>query len=67
MASFIESKCVTVQNNKVQEEVSNLHAGGTTQELLDIWNQGKKIDISKFSGLKNKAAHVEMGFEYIDR
>lgn len=57
MACFVSSKVMNIPHNRVQDEVQNVHGGGSEGDLLQAWNDGKKIDINSFHGIKNTAAH----------
>jgi hypothetical protein len=57
MACFTTSKVFNIPHNRVQSEVQNVFGGGSENDLLIAWNEGKKIDIKTFQGIKNKAAH----------
>lgn len=67
MACYETSKVFNIPVNQVQTEVNNVNAGGTQQELLVHWNNGKKIDISTFQGIQNKSAHQVVSLSLIDR
>lgn len=67
MACFVSSKVFNIPHNRVQSEVSNVFGGGSENDLLKLWNEKKKIDISTFQGLKNKSAHQLVDLKIIDR
>ena len=57
---FATTKIVNLPLNKVQTMFGNRYMDSLkTNELLDLFNQGKKIDIAPLFQMKNKAAHVE--------
>ena len=53
--------------NKVQNENDNIAGDITPEFLLEKWNAGLKIDISKFHHLKTSAPHEEYSFTFIKR
>lgn len=56
---YENSKIVNLPLNLVQTEFQNPCAHSySTQQLLDHFNQGKKIDVSAFQGVLNKSAHL---------
>lgn len=67
MACFTTSKVFNIPHNRVQSEVKNVFGGGSEGELLDAWNNNKKIDIKTFQGLKNKSAHQLVPLTLIGR
>lgn len=62
------SKMVNIPANRVHNiwnnRVMNSYSIG---DLLYIFGQGKKIDIKPFFQVRNKAAHAEYPFRFIDR
>ena len=67
MSSFVESKVFNIPHNRVQNEVGNVHEGGSEYELLNHWKNDKKIDISSFQEIKNISAHQAVPFTFIER
>lgn len=67
MMSFTTSKVFNIPHNKVQNEINNVFGGGSENELLEAWKQGKKIDIRTFQGIKNVSAHQLVPLTLIDR
>ncbi len=67
MACFTTSKVFNIPHNRVQNEVQNIHEGGSENDLLEAWKQGKKIDISKFQNIKNISAHQIVPLEFTNR
>lgn len=67
MACFTTSKVFNVPHNRVQNEVQNVHGGGSENDLLAAWTAGKKIDIWTFHGIKNKSAHELVPLKFTDR
>ena len=64
MACYTTSCLFNIPHNKVQTEINNEFGGGSEYEFLDIWNDGKKIDVSTFHKIKNVSAHqlVQVSF-----
>lgn len=46
--------------NIVQTEFFNLHGNIHQDQLLDWWNEGKRIDFMKYKGVKTISCHQEM-------
>lgn len=62
------SKIVNVPLNRVQNDCGNRHMNYlNAQELLDLFNQGLKIDIAPFYKIINNGAHTEYVPLFIDR
>ena len=57
---YPRSKLVNICLNRVQDEVKNIAGEYSPEELLGFWNDGKKLDISKFEGLIPPSAHIEI-------
>jgi len=56
---FANSKGINIPLNLVQDDWHNKHeAIFTTQELLNLWNQGYTIDLAQFHHINNNAAHM---------
>lgn len=55
--SFENSVIVNLPWNKVQTENSNDMGEITTQELLNLWNQGKRLDIEHYLNQTYDSAH----------
>lgn len=67
MACFTTSKVLNIPHNRVQDEVQNVHGGGSENDLLKAWQDGKKIDIKPFQGIRNKSAHQLLPIVLVDR
>lgn len=67
MACFTTSKVFNIPHNRVQSEVKNVFGGGSENDLLALWNEGKKIDIRTFERIKNVSAHQLVDLTYINR
>lgn len=57
---YPKSKLVNVCINKVQNEVKNISGNISTKELLEYWNDEKKIDIHYFNNMMNDSAHIQI-------
>ncbi len=62
-----QSKIVNLPLNRVQNSHQNRNMEIPASELLDIFKQGKKIDISCVYQIDNKSAHWPMAPSYIER
>lgn len=67
MACFVTSKVFNIPHNRVQNEVQNVSEGGSENDLLTAWQQGKKIDISTFQNINNISAHQNVPLVLKDR
>lgn len=60
------SRLVNIPCNRVQDEFPDARSGETTpEELLELWNKGLRIDISKLRGGSYQSAHQEVPFDLI--
>lgn len=64
---YKKTRIVNCPCNKVQNEVNNLHGSLHQDELLKIWQSGKKIDINKLQGFVNSSVHEELPFTFINK
>ena len=61
---FLESIIVNNPINRVQADIPNLHGGLHQDYLLEIWNEKKRINFSKYKGFVNVSAHQELEYIY---
>lgn len=65
---FAHSKVVNLPLNLVQQVAANNHMGFMScAQLLDLFNQHKKIDISLLYRIDNKSAHMDYVPTFIER
>lgn len=66
---FKESKIINIPLNLVNQSYIKNRSMNlfSTKELLDIFNNGFKIDIDKFYKIKNNAPHVEVKLDFIPK
>lgn len=64
---YEQSKIVNVPLNRVQNICRNRHMGVSPKNLLDMFNQGLKIDIKPFFRVDNKSAHAEYDLQFVKR
>lgn len=64
---YPESVLFNIPCNKVQVENENLFGDIHQDFLLEKWNEGLKIDISRFDSFVNESAHKEVELDYIER
>jgi hypothetical protein len=65
---FKTSKVINTPSNVVNEDWVNRNMDSYTPlELLKLFQEGWKIDISPFFQIKNRAVHVEYDFSFISR
>jgi hypothetical protein len=64
---FGDSVIVNVPVNLIQEDWINAYMHSWTPlQLLELFESGKKIDISKLAGIQNKSCHIDFEFTFID-
>ncbi len=65
---YAETKIVNLPLNLVQKDWSNRHMDFlSAEELLTVFNQGKKIDIYPLYKIKNNAAHMDYEPTFMSR
>lgn len=67
---YDKPRSFVIQANRVQNIYDNpagLEFGYTPEQLAGLFDQGKKIDISKFDGFVPTCCHHEKKLEFIDR
>lgn len=66
---YKKSKLVNMPINKVQQDKFNVNRSGNvdTNYLLDLWNQGYEMDLSKIYGYVNNSPHEEIPLNVIKR
>lgn len=62
-----QSSIVNLPLNRVQDEYKNRCGDISSTELLAYWEEGKKIDSSKFLGISNTSAHYPQPLTMVDR
>ena len=66
-ACYIESRLINIPVNKVQD-YNNNHCGDVgVEELLSLWESGKKIEITKYYQRVHRAAHEELEIHITER
>ncbi|MBT8573844.1 hypothetical protein G6699_09745 [Polynucleobacter paneuropaeus] len=66
-ACFGASKILNLPINKVQSEINNQSGDISPEFLLDMWEAGLKIDISKFYNYSPTAPHEEHQINFVSR
>lgn len=64
---YKEARIVNNPCNKVQNEVPNFHGSIHQDDLLNIWQNGKEIDIQSLQGYINKSVHENIKFKFKER
>jgi len=64
---FDRSKIVNLAINKVQTDNSNLHGDLHQDDLLKVWNDGKRMDFHRFYGVLNESAHIDTPIHFTER
>jgi hypothetical protein len=65
---YPHSKMINIPLNRVQDAYKNRHMDfATKEELLALFNAGKKIDIFSLQGIENNACHFDIEPQFIDR
>lgn len=67
MSCYMSSVLFNIPHNQVNVDVDNFNAGNSEKELLELWLDNKKIDISTFHNIKNTSAHQMVSFKFIKR
>ena len=66
--AFQESKLINIPANLVQEDWHNhIVDSYTAERLLDIFNQGLKIDIDQFKKIKPWYLHMDLYYKFVER
>jgi hypothetical protein len=61
---YAASPIVNNPINKVQSEINNLYGNIHQDDLLNLWNQGKRIDFLAYDGFVNISCHQEVKLIY---
>ncbi len=64
---FETSKVVNTPLNRVQDEYKNRCMEISAQDLMNIFVEGKKMDIAQLHRIDNKSAHMEYQPQFINR
>ncbi len=64
---FEHSRMINIPMNRVQNEVHNYNMGISPEKLLQIFNEGKKIDILKFYKIDNNNSHMDAWPAFVQR
>lgn len=70
---FATSKIVNIPLNVIQKDWGNYQQGNrnmqlyTCEQLLAFFNEGLKIDVTKFLHIKNRSAHADIAPTFITR
>lgn len=65
---FADSAVVNIPCNRVQEVCHNRHMNSwSTEQLLEKFNAGLKIDIHSLYGIKNESCHISYPLTFIAR
>ncbi|MDA9958167.1 hypothetical protein N9E24_00050 [Alphaproteobacteria bacterium] len=60
---FTDSVLFNIPDNLVQSTfLANKNMFGDAEKNLQLWQQGKRIDVERFIRIKNKSVHEPMGF-----
>jgi hypothetical protein len=65
---YTNSIVVNIPTNLVQDVCNNRHMNSwTTEQLLEKFNLGQKIDISTLHGINNESCHIAYALTFINR
>lgn len=65
---FDDSIIVNIPVNCVQHDFANNHMKAwTTVQLLELFESGKKIDITNLENIKNRSCHIDYNLTFTDR
>ena len=62
---YVTSKIINIPANRVQKDFHSKSMGISPEELLQIFNENKKIDIEPLHSISNPSAHMAYNFSYI--
>jgi hypothetical protein len=57
---YEKSRLLNIPYNKVQTDFKNIHGEVHQDEMLQLWNDGFRIDRASYYGMTNVSAHQEM-------
>ena len=57
---YARSKIVNLPLNRVQNDVENKCGNIDSLTLMQMWNEGKRMNIEKYQGILNNGAHEEL-------
>jgi len=66
-ACYRKSRLVNIPCNRVQEDFSNRHGSVHQDELLALWQAGKRMDYRALYGVVNQSAHQELPITFVPR
>lgn len=66
-ACYTMSKIVNLPMNRVQDEYKNRSEEMRAEDLLEWWNEGKKIDVESLMKIKNNSAHFPVKIKLKER
>lgn len=64
---YEQSKIINLPLNRVQNLHCNRHMGGDAEYLLEVFNEGKKININPLFRIANISAHQEYDLTFLPR
>lgn len=67
VVSFVTSRLVNLPINRVQDTHTNRCGDIESDSLLDEWNNGLKINVSKFHQFLNTGVHQELPIDFEER
>lgn len=62
---FRKSRLINIPYNKVQTDFENIHGEMHQEEILQLWNEGNRIDRASYYGVVNVSAHQEMPLKLV--
>ena len=62
-----KSRLINVPCNRIQSDYENLHGSLHQEDLLKLWNSGKRIDFLALQNYQNISAHEDLSLNFIDR
>lgn len=62
---FRKSRLINIPYNKVQTDNTNIHGEVHQDEMLQLWNEGCRIDRVSYYGLVNESAHQELPLKVV--
>lgn len=62
---FRKSRLINIPYNRVQTDFKNIHGEVHQDEMLQLWNDGFRIDRASYYGVVNESAHQEMPLKVV--
>ena len=64
-ACFVRSKLFNIPANRVQNDISNRNEGFTAERMLELWNEGSRINFHDLYDINNESAHFSVDLSLV--